>query len=274
MDLTFQVSMQYCSLQHQTLLSPPDTSTAGCCFCFRSASSFLLELFLCSSPVTYWAPTNLGSSSFCVISFCLAYCIWGSQGKNAAVVCHSLLRWTYFAGLSIKTVCLGWPHIQFSSVAQLCSTLCDPMDCSMPGFPVLHHFLEACSNSCPSSQWCHPTISPSVIPFSSSLQSFPASGAFPMSQFFASGGESIGAYFSISSSDEYSGLISFRIDLFDLLTVQGTLKSLLQHHSSKAPILWRSAFFTVQPSHPYMTTGKTIANLFLPPFLRCLLYQY
>ena len=69
-DLTFQVPMQYCSLQHQTLLSPPDTSTAGCCFHFDSASSFLLELFL-RSPVAYWAPTDLGSSSFSVISFCL-----------------------------------------------------------------------------------------------------------------------------------------------------------------------------------------------------------
>ena len=65
--------------------------------------------------------------------------------------------------------------------------------------------------------------------------------------------------FSISPSNEYSGLISFRMDWLDLLTVQGTLKSLLQHHSSKASILWHSAFFMVQLSHPYMTTGKTIA---------------
>ena len=71
MDLIFQVPMQYCSLQHLTLLSPPDASTAGYCFCFGSVSSFLLELFFCSSPVAYWAPTDLGSSSFSVISFCL-----------------------------------------------------------------------------------------------------------------------------------------------------------------------------------------------------------
>ena len=76
-----------------------------------------------------------------------------------------------------------------------------------------------------------------------------------MSQFFPSGGQSIG----VSPSNEYSGLISFRIDWFDLLAVQGTLKSLLQHHSSKASILRRSAFFTVQHSHSYLTTGKTIA---------------
>ena len=82
-----------------------------------------------------------------------------------------------------------------------------------------------------------------------------------MSQFFASGGQSIGvsASASVRPLNEYSGLISFRIDWLDLLAVQGTLKSLLQHHSSKASILWHSAFFTVQLSHPYMTTGKTIA---------------
>ena len=80
-----------------------------------------------------------------------------------------------------------------------------------------------------------------------------------MSQFFTSGGQSIGFSFNISPSNEYSGLISFRMDWLDLLAVQGTLKSLLQHHSSKAPILRRSAFFIVQLSHPYMTTGKTIA---------------
>ena len=113
----------------------------------------------------------------------------------------------------------------------------------------------ACSNSCPSSWWCHPTISSSVVPFCSCLQSFPASGSFLMSQFFTSGGQS----FSISISNEYSGLMSFRIDWFDLLAVQGTLKSLLQHHSSKASILQRSVFFTVQLSHPYLTTGKTIS---------------
>ena len=80
-----------------------------------------------------------------------------------------------------------------------------------------------------------------------------------MSRLFTSGGQSIGACFSISPSNDYSGLISFRIDWLDLLAVQGTLKSILQHHSSKASILRHSAFFMVQLSHPYMTTGKTIA---------------
>ena len=93
--------------------------------------------------------------------------------------------------------------------------------------------------------WCHPTISSSVIPFSSRLQSFPASGSFEMSPFFASGGQSIGVSFSfnISPSNEYSGLIFFRIDWFDLLAVQGTLKSLLQHHKSN------HHFFGAQPSY-------------------------
>ena len=106
----------------------------------------------------------------------------------------------------------------------------------------------------------HLTISSSIIPFSSHLQSSPASGSFLMSQFFASGGQSIGvSSFSISPSNEYSGLISFRIDWLDLLVVQGTLKSFLQHHISIASILWHSAFLMVQLSHPYITTGKTIA---------------
>ena len=118
----------------------------------------------------------------------------------------------------------------------------------------------ACSNSCPLSQWCHPTTSSSVIPFSSFLQSFPASGSFPVSQFFPSGGQSIGSFsFSISPSNEYSGLISFRMDWFDLLAIQGSLKRLLQHYSSEASILQRSGFFIVQLSCPYMSTEKTIA---------------
>ena len=118
---------------------------------------------------------------------------------------------------------------------------------------------EACSNSSPLSWWCHPTISSSVNSFSSCLQSFPASVSFPISQFFTSGGQTISFSISINPSNEYSGLISFRVDWFDLLAVQGTLKSLLQHHSSKASILRHSTFSTVQLSHPYMTTGKTIA---------------
>ena len=109
---------------------------------------------------------------------------------------------------------------------------------------------RACSNSCPLSQWCHPTVSSFVILISSCLQSFPASVSFPMSQFFTSGGIRWPKYwsfsFSITPSNEYSGLISFRTEWLDLLAVQGTLKSLLQHHNLKASILWCPIFFMVQ----------------------------
>ena len=118
---------------------------------------------------------------------------------------------------------------------------------------------RAYSNSSPYSWWCHPTILSSVLPFSSCLQSFPASRSFPMSQFFTSGDQSIGVSASAS-------LLPMNIqDRFPLgwsgwISLQSKgLSSLLQHHSSKASVLWHSAFFTVQLSHPYMTTGKTIA---------------
>ena len=103
-----------------------------------------------------------------------------------------------------------------------------------------------------SNWWCHPTISYSVVPFSSCLQSSPASGSFLRSQFFTYWSFS----FSISPSNEYSGLISFRMDWLDLLAVQGTLKSLLQHQSQKHQFYGDQLY--VQLSHPYITTGKTI----------------
>ena len=117
---------------------------------------------------------------------------------------------------------------------------------------------RVCSNSCPSSQWCHPTISSSVVHFSSCLQSFPESGSFPMSQFFTSGSQSIGvsASASVLPMNIQGWLL---LGLVWCLVVQRTLKCLLQHHSSKASIFPHSAFFMVQDSHPYMTTGKTIA---------------
>ena len=113
-----------------------------------------------------------------------------------------------------------------------------------------------CSNSCPSSQWCHPTISSSAIPFSSCLQSFPASGFFSSQSVLHIRWPKYWSFsFSISPSNEYWGLISFRIDFFDLLAVQGNLKSLLQHYISKASILWQSAFFIVQLSHKCWRIG-------------------
>ena len=112
-------------------------------------------------------------------------------------------------------------------------------------------------NSCPLSWWCHPTISSSAVPFSSLLQSFPASGSFPVSQFLASDGQNTGVSASTSVLPmNTQDWITFRMDWLDLLAVQGTLKSLLQHHSSKASILRCSAFFIVQLWHPYVTSGK------------------
>ena len=126
------------------------------------------------------------------------------------------------------------------SVAQSCQTLCDPMDCSLPGFSVLHHLPELAQT-----HWVWDAIQPSC-PLSSSSLAFSLSQhqSFLMSQLFASGGPKYWS-FSISFFNEYSGLISFRIDWFNILAFQGTLKSLLPHHSSKAVILQYSAFFMV-----------------------------
>jgi len=129
------------------------------------------------------------------------------------------------------------------------------MDSSMPGSLSITNS-RACSNSGPSSQWCHPTVSSSVIPFSSCLQSFPASGSFPMSWLFTSGGQSIGASASVLPPNIQDWFLLGLTGL--ILLSKGTLKSLLQHHSSKPLILHCSAFFMVHLSHPYMTTGKTI----------------
>ena len=150
---------------------------------------------------------------------------------------------------------------QFSSAQSLksCPTLCNPMDCSTPGFPVLHHLLELAqihvhsgNDAIQPSHLCCPLlllppIPPSIRVFSNESALFMR---WPKYWSFS---------FNISPSNEHPGLISFRMDWFDLFAVQRTLKSLLQRHSLKASILWHSAFFTVQLSHPYVTIGKTIA---------------
>ena len=118
---------------------------------------------------------------------------------------------------------------------------------------------KVCTNSCPLSCWCHPNISSYVVPFSYRPQSLPASGSFQGSTLCIRRPKYWRFSFNISPSNEHPGLISFRTDWLDILAVQGTLKSLLQHHSSKTLILLFSAFFTVQLSHPYVTTGKTTA---------------
>ena len=118
-------------------------------------------------------------------------------------------------------------------------------------------FPGVCSNSCPLSQWYYLTISSSAALFSFCLQSFPVSRSF-LKLVLCNRWPKYWS-FSISPSSEYSGLISFRMDWFDLLEVQGTLKSFVQHHISNASVLWCSASFMVQFSHLYMTTGNTIA---------------
>ena len=150
-------------------------------------------------------------------------------------------------------------YICCCSIPQSCLTLYDPMGCSVPGFPVHHELLEL-------AQTHVDQVSDAIQP--SHPLSFPSPPDFNLSQNQGLSNESVlcirwpkywSFSFSISPSNEYSGLISLRMDWLDLLAVQGTLKSLLQHHSSKASILRCSAFFMVQLSHPYMTTGKTIA---------------
>ena len=137
-------------------------------------------------------------------------------------------------------------------------TLCNPMDYIALQAPRPSLSPRVCSNSCWLSQGHYLTISSSVVPFSSCLQSFSVSGCFPMSLFLASGGQRKYWPFSTSHSSEYSWLISFRNSWFELFAAQGTLKSLLQHYNFKASFLLCSACFMVQLSHPYTTTGNTI----------------
>ena len=149
----------------------------------------------------------------------------------------------------------------FCSVAQSCLTPCNPMDFSTPPEASLSFIIPQSLVKLMSVESMMPSNhSSSVTPFSFCPQSFPGSGSFSVSQLFASGGQIIRASASaISPSNEYSERSSFRPDWLNLLAVQETLKSLLQHHSSKTSILQCSAFFIVQLSHPYMTTEKTLA---------------
>ena len=148
-------------------------------------------------------------------------------------------------------------HTWMTSSVQSCLTLCDPMDCSTPGLPVHGQLLEFTQTHAywvgGAIQPSHPLLSPFLLP-----SIFPSIRVFSNDSVLRIRWPKYWS-FSISPFNEYSGVISFRMDWLALLAVQGTLKSLLQHHSSKASILRCSAFFTVQLSHQYMTTGKTIA---------------
>ena len=196
---------------------------------------------------------------------------WASPGKNTRMGCHALqgiysaqgssphlLGLLHWQAGSLPLVPPGKPSVQFSSVAQLCPTLCDSMDCSTPGFPVHHQLPELIQTHV---HWVGDAIQPSH-PLSSHSPAFnlPSIRVFSNESVLRIRWPNYWSFiFSINPSNEYSGLISSRMDWLDLLAVQGTLKSLLQHHSSKASILQHSDFFIVQLSHPYMTTGKTTA---------------
>ena len=147
--------------------------------------------------------------------------------------------------------------VQFSSVAQSHPTVFDPMDCRMSGIAVHHQLPELAQTHV---HW----VGDAIQPFHTQSSLFPPASIFPSIKVFSNESALCIRWpkycsFSISPSNEYSGLISFRIDWFDLLAVQGIFQSLLQHQNSKASILQCSAFFIVQLSHLYMTTGKTIA---------------
>ena len=172
-------------------------------------------------------------------------------------LCH---LW-YLSIMSYNFLCtvLLSPSVQFSSVTQLVPTLCDPMNRSTPGLPVHHQLPEFTQTHVhqvrDAIQQSHPLSSPSPpAPITPRIRVFSNESTLRMRwpKYWSFS-------FSIIPSKEIPGLISFTMDWLDLLAIQGTLKSLLQHHSSKASILQCSAFFTVQLSHPHMNTGKNIA---------------
>ena len=160
--------------------------------------------------------------------------------------------WLYLTDRFSYLLRPGWLKVQFS-----CSVMSDslrPQGLQHARLPCPSPTLRAYSNSCPSHRWCHPTISSSVVSFSSCLQ------YFPVSRFFISGGQSTGVSASASVLlMNIKDLFPLRLTGWISLLSKGLFKSLLQHHSSEASILWHSTFFTVQLSHPYMTTGKNIS---------------
>ena len=185
--------------------------------------------------------------------------IWKERVTSALVrlnlpVSVSILSRRRTVTVSLRCLLFKTHHQSVSLVAQLCPILCDPIDCSMPGLPVHHQLPEFIQTH---AYWVTDAIQPSH-PLSS-----PSPPTFNLSQHQVFSNEWVFHIrwpkywsFSFSISPSNSGLISFRMDWLDLLAVQGTLKSLLQHHSSKVSILWLSGFFIVQLSHPYMTTEK------------------
>ena len=209
-----------------------------CCQASNSRTEWALSIFLQQEEITY---TTKRCRSWLIFS-----------AKN-----HGNRYWSGFSGCWIGglegSICQG------SSVTQSRLTHCNPMDCSTPGFPVHHQLPEFTQNSCPpvsdAFQPSPPLLSPSPPAFNLSQHQ----GLFQWVSSSYQVAKVLEFQLQHQSLQWYSGLISFRMDWFHLLAVQETLKSLLQCHSSKASILHHSAFFMVQLSHPYMTTGETIA---------------
>ena len=202
-----------------------------------------------------------GNHTLKMYTHCNVQCSTVNNSQDMEVIWVTTNRW--LDGDVVYT-CSGC-SVQFSSVPQSCTYLWDPMDCSTPPYP--SPTPRAYSNSCPLSRWCHPTILSSVIPSSSCLQSFPASGSFLVSHLFTSGGQSIGALTSASvlpmNIQDW-----FPLGLTGLISLQSKgLSRVFFNTSSEASLLWCSTFFMVQFSHPYMTTRKTIASSRKEPFL-------
>ena len=184
----------------------------------------------------------------------------GHDWSDLAVRHHGLQR--------LRLPCPSFLPVHFSSVSQSCPTLCDPMNHSTLGLPVLHQLLEftPCPwvYSCPLSRWCHPTISSSVFPFSFCLQSFPTSGSFRMSQLFASGGQNIGSFsFNISLSSEHPGLISFRMDWLQRLLKFMSIESVCYLTISSSATLFFclqsfSASWSFPMGHLFASGGQRI----------------
>ena len=191
--------------------------------------------------------------------------VYGIRKWSSLIYLHTTVLFSNitYCRSSLSPHCISllpFSSVQFTSVTQSCPTLCHPMDYSTLGLPVHHQLLEFTQTHVhwvtDAIQPSHPLLSPSPPTFNLSQHQ----GLFQWVSFFRIRWPKYWSFsFNISPSNEYSELISFKIDWLDLLAVQGTLKNLLQHYSSKTSILQRSAFFTVQLSHPYMTTGKTIA---------------
>ena len=187
--------------------------------------------------------------------------------KTYKMTCRNIIKntwtkqkWLLFEAWNLERICY-LSSVQFSR--SLASDSLRPHESQHARPPCPSPTPGVHSDSHPSSQWCHSAISSSVVPFSSCPQIPPSIRVFSSESTLRMRWPKYWSFsFSIIPSKETPGLIYFRMDWLDLLAVQGTIKSLLQHHSSKASILWRSAFFTLQLSHPYMTTGKTIIYIF------------